>query len=267
MKGNSIKGSLDRRLFQEENRREKRKKERNVIMQKLILVLLLGGAFIAVKIVGGIYSHSLAVISDAVHMFTDFFAFFIAVISVWISDFPANNLHSFGYHRAGIIGALTSIILVWVLNCFLVYYAVERMMDLNLVNIHAKLMFYISCFGLVVNIAMIYILRSRSCFGEGTCRNLCKKRRRRSKNDNTREFGPEFTFNESSTNPLLESTQDRQNINQVSISEDQEDLSKNFKSEIFHTNINPKGNISEQEIYVIPNEVVFFIISPTKKLK
>jgi len=147
-------------------------KTNRVILQKLILVLLLGGLFTAVKIVGGIQSHSLALISDAAHLFADVIAFVIAILSVWISNFPANNLHSFGYHRAGIIGAMVSIIILWVLNAFLVYYAIERVKDPNFVDIHANLMLYISCFGLFVNLGMIYILRSNSCLARHSSKRM-----------------------------------------------------------------------------------------------
>ena len=213
MKENSIKDNIDRRLSQEKEEFKKQKQKKNILMPKLILVLLLGGVVIAVKIIGGIYSHSLAIISDAVHMFTDFFAFLIAIIAVWISDFPANNLHSFGYHRAGIVGALVSIILVWVLNCFLIYYAIERIMDLSLVSIHAKIMFYISCFGLAVNLSMIYILRSKNCFGRGFLNNMCKRKREKRIDYSNQSVQDINKVNEDLSNNLLEDNDDKFNQN------------------------------------------------------
>jgi len=160
---NPTKSSVDQRLMKAMYSKKSSHKTNKVILQKLILVLFLGGLFTAVKIVGGVQSHSLALISDAAHLFADVIAFVIAILSVWMSNFPATNLHSFGYHRAGIIGAMVSILILWVLNAFLVYYAYERVKNPSLVNIHANLMLYISCFGLFVNLIMIYILRSNSC--------------------------------------------------------------------------------------------------------
>ncbi len=170
---NPTKSSVDQRLMKAmyPTKRSSHKTNR-VILQKLLLVLVLGGLFTAVKIVGGIQSHSLALISDAAHLFADVISFVIAILSVWISNFPANNLHSFGYHRAGVIGAMVSILILWVLNAFLVYYAYMRVKDPNLVDIHANLMLYISCFGLFVNLVMIYILRSNSCLARHSSKRM-----------------------------------------------------------------------------------------------
>lgn len=66
------------------------------------------------QVVGGIFAGSLAILSDAAHMFSDFSGFMISIFSIWMGQKPASKLMSFGYHRAEVIGALASIVLIWV---------------------------------------------------------------------------------------------------------------------------------------------------------
>ena len=66
----------------------------------IALIFLIG------EIVGGMLSGSLAILSDAAHMFSDLTGFFISIFSVWIARKPASENLSFGYHRAEVIGAL-----------------------------------------------------------------------------------------------------------------------------------------------------------------
>jgi zinc transporter 2 len=56
----------------------------------------------------------LAILSDAAHMFSDISGFFISIVSLWLSQKKATSKMSFGYHRAEVIGALGSILLIWV---------------------------------------------------------------------------------------------------------------------------------------------------------
>jgi len=128
------------------------------VMRKLCCVLVLAGIFMAVEIVGGILANSIAIISDAAHMLSDLLGFVISIISVWISGLPANRQHSYGFHRAGVIGALASVIVIWALTGFLIYFAVERVIHIDEIEVEGKLMFGIACFGLFTNLVMVKVL-------------------------------------------------------------------------------------------------------------
>lgn len=71
-------------------------------------------------------SNSLALISDATHMFTDLFAMGVSLFAVWLSSHPKTLGSSFGLERAEILGALFNGLLIWLLTGFLVYEAIER---------------------------------------------------------------------------------------------------------------------------------------------
>jgi len=63
---------------------------------------------------------------------------------------------TFGFHRAEILGALVSVLLIWVLTGVLVYEAVDRIQ--NPTDVDGKLMFIVASAGLGVNIVMGFIL-------------------------------------------------------------------------------------------------------------
>jgi len=128
------------------------------VMRKLCCVLVLAGIFMTVEIVGGILANSIAIISDAAHMLSDLLGFVISIISVWISGLPANRQHSYGFHRAGVIGALASVIVIWALTGFLIYFAIERIINIDQIEVEGKLMFGIACFGLFTNLVMVKVL-------------------------------------------------------------------------------------------------------------
>ena len=128
------------------------------VLKKLVFVLTLAAIFMGVEIAGGIISQSIAILSDAAHMLSDLLGFVISILSVYISGLPANKKHSYGYHRAGVIGALASVMVIWALTGFLIYFAVRRVINLEEVEVEGKLMFGVACFGLLMNLVMIKVL-------------------------------------------------------------------------------------------------------------
>lgn len=58
------------------------------------------------ELVGGYLAGSLAVMTDAAHLFSDFIGFAVSLLSIWISKWPATRRMTFGYYRAEVLGAL-----------------------------------------------------------------------------------------------------------------------------------------------------------------
>ena len=77
--------------------------------------------FMIVEIVGGIMAHSLAILTDAAHLFSDIAGFLISIFAIYLGRKKATVEFSYGWNRAEIIGALMSIVLIWVLTVYLVY--------------------------------------------------------------------------------------------------------------------------------------------------
>lgn len=68
---------------------------------------------------------------------------------------PATKKMSFGWYRAEVIGALTSVLLIWVVTSILVYLAFVRIVEGNF-HIDAKIMVITSALGVVVNVMYVY---------------------------------------------------------------------------------------------------------------
>lgn len=54
------------------------------VMVKLLIASVIALIFLIAEVVGGVLSGSLAILSDAAHMFSDLSGFFISIFSVWI---------------------------------------------------------------------------------------------------------------------------------------------------------------------------------------
>ena len=78
------------------------------------------------QVVGGIYANSLAVLTDAAHLLSDLAGFLISIFALWLASIEPTSTLSFGFHRAEILGALLSVLLIWVMTGILVYEAVFR---------------------------------------------------------------------------------------------------------------------------------------------
>ena len=132
--------------------------DKKQVLIKLRNVVVLALIFMTLEIIGGLLADSIAILSDAAHMLSDLLSFAISIISVYISTFPPNSRNSFGYHRAGVVGALASVVLIWVLTAFLVYYAIDRIFNLHKVDLDAGIMMGTSIIGLGMNLVMVKVL-------------------------------------------------------------------------------------------------------------
>ena len=63
---------------------------------------------------------------------------------------------TYGYYRAEIIGALSSVLIIWILTLWLLYEAIDRLIDPQSVN--PKIMLLTSCLGLIFNLLMMKVL-------------------------------------------------------------------------------------------------------------
>jgi cobalt-zinc-cadmium efflux system protein len=118
--------------------------------KRLLLALLITGGFGIVEMVGGVMTGSLALISDAGHMFTDAAALLLALIANLIGQRPANAANSYGYARAEVIGALVNSLAMMALVVWIVVEAVSRLLDPHPVNGMGVMI--IAVIGLIVNI-------------------------------------------------------------------------------------------------------------------
>jgi solute carrier family 30 (zinc transporter), member 2 len=133
-------------------------------LKKLIFVICLCFVFMIAEIIGGIIAHSISIQTDAAHMASDISGFFFSVVAVWISDRRPTKRMSFGYYRSEIIGALLSILVIWILTAILVYLAVLRVIHMNF-EIEPIAMVSTAAGGVGFNIIMLIVIHCECCFG------------------------------------------------------------------------------------------------------
>src|SRR3981189_1222901 len=93
----------------------------------LKVALALTCAVLVVELIGGLISHSLALLSDAGHVLTDVFALGLAWFAVAQSQRPADKRRSYGYHRVSILAALVNSVTLIVIVLAIGYEAVQRL--------------------------------------------------------------------------------------------------------------------------------------------
>jgi cobalt-zinc-cadmium efflux system protein len=111
-----------------------------------------------VQVVGAILSGSLALLADAVHMFTDAAALVIALIASVVAARPANDRRTFGYQRAEVFGALANSVILIVLSVWIAIEAVLRLVDGSEHEIAGGLMLVVAVVGLIANAVAMWLL-------------------------------------------------------------------------------------------------------------
>lgn len=59
--------------------------------KKLIIASILCLVFMMLEVIGGIYSNSLAIATDAAHLLTDFTSFMISLFAIWFAGRPSTR--------------------------------------------------------------------------------------------------------------------------------------------------------------------------------
>ena len=128
------------------------------IRRRLGVALVATAAVALFEFWGGTVSHSLALLSDAVHVCTDVLALGLALIATIGASRPADPRRTFGYGRIEVLGALVNGTLLLVATLAIVYEAARRFSAP--LEPSAALMTLVAAIGLIVNGAVGLSLRA-----------------------------------------------------------------------------------------------------------
>jgi cobalt-zinc-cadmium efflux system protein len=126
----------------------------------LIWSLVATSLFVVVELVAGIQAHSLALLSDAGHNFTDALALGLAWAGVYLQAKPADESRTYGYHRAGVLSAFVNALTLVGLSIWILYEAVLRLR--NPETVQENVMIAVAALGLLLNGAIMLALRAAS---------------------------------------------------------------------------------------------------------
>lgn len=125
--------------------------------RKLVVSLIITLLFMFVEIFGGLITKSIALISDAFHMFTHAFTISLSLFAIIITRKPPCHHRTFGLYRAEILAAFVNGLTLLPISGLIIYYSIKRIT--NPAKILGLEMFVIAILGLFANIASIIILR------------------------------------------------------------------------------------------------------------
>ena len=120
------------------------------------IALALTATFLIVELVGAYLFNSLALLSDAAHMFTDAAALAIALAAVKIGQRPADERRTFGYRRFEILAAAFNALLLFAVAAFVLWEGISRLMVAQPVESGGMLVIAVA--GLVVNLIAMRLL-------------------------------------------------------------------------------------------------------------
>lgn len=139
------------------NRREDVTKER---IRKLRIVFSLIAGFIAVEVLFGMITGSLALLADAGHMVADAGGLALALFAISYTRKPPTPQRTFGFYRMEILAALANSILLILISLYILYEAYNRIIEPR--EIESLPMLLVASVGLAVNILAIYLLKGHS---------------------------------------------------------------------------------------------------------
>jgi len=130
---------------------------RSVAKNKLVLSMIVTGSVMVLEVVGSILTGSLALASDAGHMFTHLFALAISFTALVIACKEPCHHRTFGFYRVEILAALFNSLFLFGVTAYIFFQGVTRL--LNPQPVIGFEMLLVALFGLVANGLSIILLR------------------------------------------------------------------------------------------------------------
>lgn len=124
--------------------------------QHFWVAMLLTLGFAVIEAIAGVWSGSLALISDAGHMVTDSSALALAAMAAWLARRPPSARHTYGLVRLEVLAALSNGVLMLVLIAWIAFEAVQRLAAPQAVQ--GEMVMVVAAIGLLVNLLVAWRL-------------------------------------------------------------------------------------------------------------
>jgi cobalt-zinc-cadmium efflux system protein len=126
------------------------------VERRFMLSIALTIAILVIEVAGGFWTASLALLSDAAHVFMDVFALALSYLALRLSARPADNRHTYGWHRLEVMAALVNGLSLLFIAFGIWRESFERWQ--NPQPIRGPEMLVIAVLGLVVNLLVAFVL-------------------------------------------------------------------------------------------------------------
>lgn len=128
------------------------KTERNILV-----AFILNISFSIFELIGGLFTNSVSIMSDAVHDLADAISIGISLILEKISKKKPNEEYTYGYIRYSVFGALITTTILTVGSILVIIGGVNRIINPRIVNYDGMIIFAI--FGVVINFMAAYFTK------------------------------------------------------------------------------------------------------------
>jgi len=126
--------------------------------KNLFLAILLNIAITVAQIIGGILSGSLALLSDALHNFSDVLSLMISYGANRLAQKKGTERQTFGYRRAEIIATLFNASTLIAIGLYIIFEAFSRLSSPEPVD--TSLVIWLGLLGVIVNGGSIFLLHN-----------------------------------------------------------------------------------------------------------
>jgi cobalt-zinc-cadmium efflux system protein len=120
------------------------------ISRRLVFAIALTAVTLVAEVIGGIWSNSLALMSDAGHVFLDLFALVLSLAAIKLAAQPPGERHSYGLHRAEVLASLINGLTVFLMAIGILYEGSKRLFAPE--EVQTAPMLVIAVLGLIANL-------------------------------------------------------------------------------------------------------------------
>lgn len=128
------------------------------------IAFFLNLSFTIIELIGGLYTNSVAIISDSVHDFGDTISLGLSWYFERLSKKGRTDKYTYGYKRFSLIGAIINSVVLIVGSIFILSEAIPRIFEPQ--NTNAKGMFFLAILGIVINGAAVLRTSKASSINE-----------------------------------------------------------------------------------------------------
>lgn len=125
--------------------------------KNILIAFLLNIAFSIFELIGGIFTNSIAIISDAIHDFGDSISIGISYFLEKKSKKKPDNKYTYGYTRYSILGAFITNTILIVGSALVIFNAIQRIINPSEINYDGMIVFAI--FGTIINFFAAYFTK------------------------------------------------------------------------------------------------------------
>lgn len=113
-------------------------------------------AYVLLLVIAGFRAHSLALLSEAGHNASDFFALLLSWVAAYLSERPATSTKTYGWRRAGVLAAFVNALTLIVIAILIFFSAIKRLSHPE--PVEAGMMMWVAAAGVLLNGAITMML-------------------------------------------------------------------------------------------------------------